>query len=142
MHLRGRLTISHIGKCNQWWDCLVVKSCNSIYLKLSTLVIPVAFSRVKKYFHLGYFLVCFQLIVRSQLGVDKRARLGCRELSGGQIQGALSCLLPITRSMAAPPLGGIREEGGREGASSRLSCITAALQCGSAHCFSAAKQQR
>ena len=61
---------------------------NSIYLKLSTLVIPVAFSRVKKYFHLGYFLVCFQLIVRSQIGVDKRARLGFREVSCGQILGA------------------------------------------------------
>ena len=44
-------------------------------------------------------------------------------------------LLPIAHHTidGRSTLGG--NKGGREGASSRLSCITAALQCGSAHCF-------
>ena len=109
------------------WDCLLVKSCNSIYLKLSTIVFTVAFSRVKKYFHFG---LLFSLLSAYSEKSTWSWQEGKVRVQGGVwwADTGCSCLLPITRSMAAPPLGGIRE-GGRGPV---LGCLASQLHCSAA----------
>ena len=94
---------------------------------------------MKKYFHFG---LLFSLLSAYSEKSNWSGQEGKVRVQGGVLWAdtGSSCLLPITRSMAAPPLGGIRE-GGRGPV---LGCLASQLHCSAAAhiAFTAGKQQR